>query len=506
MYWRRDRDSNPGKVSLQRFSRPPQSTTLPSLRCEFYLNQNLIANGFYMFIQKSFHRTIPLIVSLSFFMEAVDTTVINTAIPAMSSSLHVDPVDLKVALISYLLSLAIFIPISGWIADKWGLKRIFISALMIFTLSSFACGFASTLSELVIARFIQGLGGALGLPVGRLILLRTFGREHLISMMNQVVMIGAMGIMLGPVIGGVITHHFSWSWIFWVNIPIGMLAIGLAYYALPSTNPEEVPPLDKTGFILFGSGLASFMFAMSALSETKVSAHFAISIMLGSMVLLLIYAIHSRYQASPIVKTDLLRIRTFRISATGNLLSRLGFGGIPFLIPLLLQIDLHYSSQIAGLLLAPTAIGVFVSKPLGLVLLRKVGYKRFLIINTVFSGLSIWAFAIITMTTPTYLIAFLSFSYGFILSLQYSAMNSLAYADLSSGDLSAANSIMSTIQQLAQSLGVAMSALCIRYFSTQLTLSTHIFHYTFLAMGLFTLCSSFIFVKLKNEDGQQMIQ
>lgn len=465
----------------------------------------LIANGIYMFIKKNFHRTIPLIVSLSFFMEAVDTTIINTAIPAMSRSLQVDPVDLKVALISYLLSLAIFIPISGWIADKWGLKRTFMSALIIFTLSSFACGFASTLGELVFARFIQGLGGALGLPVGRLILLRTFGREHIISMMNQVVMIGALGIMCGPVIGGVITQYVSWSWIFWVNIPVGLLAIALAYSFLPLTKPEKVPPLDKTGFILFGAGLASFTFAMSALSETAVSNHFAVSILLISMVLLLIYIFHSHHQPHPIVKTDLLRIRTFRISVTGNLLSRLGFGGIPFLIPLLLQVDLHYSSQISGLLLAPTAIGVFLSKPLALVLLRKVGYKRFLIINTVLSGLLIWTFATITMATLTSTIALQTFSYGFILSLQYSAMNSLAYADLSAGDLSAANSIMSTIQQLAQSLGVAVSALCIRYFSTELTLSTHIIHYTFLAMGLLTLFSSIIFLQLKKDDGQQLI-
>lgn len=462
-------------------------------------------NGIDMLNQKKLHRTIPLIVSLSFFMEAVDTTVINTAIPAMSSSLHVDPVDLKVALISYLLSLAIFIPISGWIADKWGLKRVFISALVIFTLSSFACGFANNITALVCARFIQGFGGALGLPVGRLILLRTFGREHMIPMMSQVVMIGALGIMLGPVIGGVIVHYFSWSWIFWVNIPVGAIAIGLAYDCLQSTARESVPPLDKVGFILFGTGLATFTFAMSALSETTVSSSLALKILMVSMLLLLFYAIHSHHQAHPVVKTDLLQIRTFRISVAGNLLSRLGFGGIPFLIPLLLQIDMHFSSQVSGLLLAPTAIGIFLSKPLSLLVLRKVGYKRFLIINTILAGLSIWAFSYISIETPMYIIAILTFSYGFILSLQYSAMNSLAYADLSASDLSAANSIMSTIQQLAQSLGVAVSALCIRFFSTQQLLSMHIFHYTFLSMGLFTLCSAFIFLWLKTEDGRQMI-
>lgn len=454
-------------------------------------------------------RMIPFIIALSFFLEAVDSTVLNTAIPSMSRSLHIEPVDLKVALISYLISIAIFIPISGWLSDKWGSKRIFISALLIFTISSLACGFAQTQIELVIGRFMQGIGGALGLPVGRLILIRTFGRGNFINSMNTVVMIGAVGLMLGPVIGGIITYHFSWHWIFWINIPIGILASLLACYYLQESAPIKVPPLDLKGFILFSLSLGGFTFGFSALSETSVRFGLACSIVAISLLIFIYYGMHSRNQPHPIVKSDLLKIRTFNIAVIGNLICRLGFGGIPFLIPLLLQIDLKFSAQLSGLLLAPTALGVFLSKPFILPLLRITGYKRLLVINTLSAALMIGAFTIITSHTSVYVIAILTFLYGLILSLQYSAINSLAYADLTECDLSAANSIMSTLQQIAQSFGVAASALLIRFFSliysTDSVLTSHIFHATFAALAFFTLLSSLLFIKLQPQDGQQML-
>lgn len=457
----------------------------------------------------SSHRIIPFIVSLSFFMEAVDSSIINTAIPAMARSLAVDPVDLKVALISYLLSLAIFIPISGWIADKYGSKKIFIIALFIFTLSSLWCGFAHNLPELVIARLIQGFGGALNLPVGRLIIVRTFERNKLISTMNRVVTVGALGVMLGPVIGGFITHYFNWNWIFWVNIPVGLLAIVLASIFLPFVEPQKVPPLDKLGFVYFGAGLAGITFGLSSLSETTASSSMTFGIILLSVLLMFAYYVHSHRKAHPIVKTDLLRFRTFRVSILGNLISRLGFGGVPFLIPLLLQIGFGFPAQVAGMLLAPIAIGILLIKPFALPLLRLLGYKRLLIWNTLVAGISIWSFTLISAHTPIYIICFLTFFYGFVLSLQYSAMNSLAYADVSSENLSAATSIMSTLQQISQSFGVAVSALFIRFFSSlfagQATLTATIFHYTFFGLGFFTFLSAFIFLRLDPDDGSEML-
>ena len=454
------------------------------------------------------HRMITFIVSLSFFMEAVDSTVINTAIPAISRSFHVYPVEAKVALLSYLLALAIFIPISGWLADKFGAKKIFMSALVVFTISSLLCGFANNLTELIIARFIQGFGGALGLPVGRLILIRTFGRHNLISTMNQVATMGALGMMLGPLIGGFITTNLSWHWIFWVNIPVGIIGILLTYYWLDSTEPQSMPALDKPGFILFGAALAGFTYGLSALSETTINLFTPISIICMSITLLIAYILHSRKQLHPIVKIDLFRLKTFQIAALGNLISRLGFGGVPFLVPLLLQIGLGFSAQLSGMLLAPTAAGVLLAKPVSLRLLRFFGYKRLLIINTFFAGLSIGSFIFIDAHTSIYVIGLLTLFYGFILSLQYSAMNSLGYADISPENLSAATSIMGTLQQLAQSFGVAASAIFIRFFSSivskSTTLTPIIFHYTFFSISILTLISGLIFLRLNREDGQHM--
>lgn len=450
-----------------------------------------------------------LIVSLAMFMEAVDATIINTAIPSMASSLHVNPIDLKIALISYLLSLAIFIPISGWIADKFGVKKVFIVAVGIFTLSSIWCGTTHHLSELIIARIVQGFGGSLTMPVGRLIIIRTCERHELISKMSIVVMIAALGMMLGPVLGGIITTHFSWPWIFWVNIPIGILAIICAKLFFPDMPARTVPKLDKLGFILFGGGLAALTFGLSLLSESEVNNSFALLIIGGALFLLFFYAIHSRKKTHPIVQIHLLHYRTFRTSVIGNLLARVGFGGVPFLVPLLLQVVLGYSPQLSGILLAPTALGVLLVKPLSLWILRLLGYKNLLIVNTLLVGLSLISFGLVSANTSLYTIAFLTFVYGFLISLQYTGMNSLAYANITHDEYSAATSIMSTVQQLAQSFGVAVAALLIRLFASYSNnsnqLSALIFHHTFIAMGLLTFASGIIFLFLKAEDGHELI-
>ncbi|HBD9375494.1 TPA: MFS transporter, partial [Legionella pneumophila] len=317
---------------------------------------------------------IMFIVSCAMFMEAIDTTILNTAIPVMAHSLEVNPIDLKLALISYLLSLAIFIPISGWIADKYGVKKVFIAAIGVFTLSSLWCGFTQSLWELVLARIIQGLGGSLTVPVGRLIILRTCERHELITKMSIVVMIASLGMLLGPLLGGIITDYFSWRWIFWVNIPVGIIAMLLSHKLLPTILSRTVPPLDKSGFVMFGAGLAFLTLGLSLFSETKADISYSVSIILLSALLLIGYTKHSRNKSNPIIKVTLLNIRTFRIAVFGNLLTRLSFGGIPFLLPLLFQIILEYSPQLSGLLLTPVALGVFLVKPLSFSILRKLGY------------------------------------------------------------------------------------------------------------------------------------
>lgn len=454
-------------------------------------------------------RIITLIVSSVLFMDALDATIINTAIPSMAKSLLVNPLDLKIALISYLITLAIFIPTSGWLADKYGIKKIFILALTLFTLSSLWCGYASSLTELVISRCFQGAGGSLMLPLGRLLLLRTFPRHEFINVMNQVIIVLSLGLMLGPFVGGFITDHLSWHWIFWINLPIGICAIMASLKWLKDDSTKLVKPFDLIGFILFSGGLATLTYSLSDLSESMLPS-FSAYFFLGSAITLLIsFFVYSRHKES-IINLQLLQIRTFKISILGNLFARLGFGGIPFLLPLFLQINLHFTAEQSGLLIAPIALGVLIIKYFSTRLLRLLGYKKLLLTNTFLVGISIWMFMLITTHTSVILIVLLTFIFGSLISLQYSGMNSLAYSDIGPENHSAAVTIISTTQQLAQGLGVACAAFILRYYSLSystkiLTFTTHEFHFTFLTMGFITMLSTVIFIRLHQKDGYQML-
>lgn len=455
-------------------------------------------------------QIVSFIVSLALFMDALDSSIINTAIPAMSHSLHVYPVDLKVALLSYLLSLTIFIPISGWVADHYGVKKSFISALFVFTVGSFWCGNVHALLELVMARALQGMGGALMLPLGRLILLRTFPRHELVNAMNHVIIIVALGVMLGPLAGGIITDHLSWPWIFWVNIPIGFFALAIAMVWLPKDEPKKGQPFDFWGFVFFSSGLATLTFALSNLSESYASLTYNLSILSIAVLLLIIYFLYSYKRPHTILNISLFRLRTFRISIIANLCCRLGFGGVPFLLPLLLQIGLGYSAQLSGLLMVPIAIGIMLMKSVSLPIFRWFGFKRVLLFNTMLVAAALLAFRMINVGTSVYTIASLAFLFGFLIALQYGAMNSLAYADISEHEHSSAASIISTNQQLAQSFGVSITALLLHYYTSIAPHAYHltipIFHETFFALGLLTLISTLIFLKLKPEDGRQLLK
>lgn len=453
-------------------------------------------------------RITMLTVSLALFMDVLDTNIINTAIPVMASNFKVSPVDLKIALISYLLSLAIFIPISGWTADKYGTKPVFIAAMALFGISSFWCGYAKTLTDLVIGRSVQGIGGAFMISLGRLIIARAFPRHELVEAMNAVIIVVSVAVMIGPFLGGVITEHLSWPWIFWVNIPAVILAIGLAVLGLKDTVPRTPRPFDFFGFVLFGGSLAIMCFSLSEFSESNNDTLQTLALIVASVLMLIAFIIHARHHVHPVINTDLFRIRTFRISVFGNLCSRIGFGGIPFLLPLLQQIGLGFSAQLSGLLLVPIAFGIIFSKLFAARVLRKLGYRNYLIINTVCVAGLLAIFQLITITTPIYLIAVLTFAFGTFTAAQYTGMNSLAFADLNPEDLSASTSITSTTQVLAQTFGVAVSAILLRFYSSSSahpSLTTSVFHNTFFSISILTLFSIMIFVNLKKEDGKQML-
>lgn len=454
------------------------------------------------------HRALIFVVSLALFMESLDANILNTAIPSMAKSLAVNPIDLKIALIGYLLSLAIFIPVSGWAADKYGAKKLFLSAIIIFSLSSLWCGFTTSLPELVIARVFQGLGGSMMLPVARLILLRTVGKNQLIVAMGRVIMVSALGIMLGPVLGGIITHYWSWRWIFWINIPVGLFTFILGCYLLKPTQKLSVAKLDKIGFALFGLGLAGFTFALSAFSETTLKDSTAILILTGACLFLFGYFWHSRHSKNPIIQPALFYSRVFRIASAGNLTTRIGFAGTPFLIPLLLQIGLGYSAPVSGALLIPMALGVILVKKPTANLLRIFGYKYLLLLNTMLISSFLFSFSLLTIHTPLAVIATIIFFFGMVTSIQYGCMNSLAYGCIEQSHYSAATSFISILQQLGNSLGVAASALFLRFFSlnsgSHFSLTPTVFHHSFIAMSSLTLCSILIFMRLLAQDGNDL--
>jgi len=447
-------------------------------------------------------RMVPPIVSLALFMEAIDTTIINTAIPSMAQSFRVSAIDLKITLISYLVSLAIFIPISGWLADRFGAKKIFMSAVVIFTLSSLACGFSQSLYELVVARLFQGLGGSLMIPVGRLIIVRLFHRTELIQTMNRVIIPALIGPALGPLLGGVITEQFSWRWIFWVNIPFGIVNFILAHYWLQDFKATKISAFDYTGFILLGVGLAGFAFGFSALSESAIHFSYAMSVIVLALLFLLGYFWHATRHTPVLLSLALFKFRTFRVSILGNLCSRLGISGVPFLLPLLLQIGLKYSPQVSGAMVAFLAVGAILGKFVSRRVIRFFGFKKILIINTLLLGLSLWLFMLINAQLFWGYIALITLLYGIMTSLQFSSMNPLVYADVPAELSSTVTSWVSVTQQMATSFGVATCALILGRFKT---LSVSDFHSTFFILGIITIVASLVFLGLKKNDGGSLL-
>ncbi len=408
-------------------------------------------------------RLLPWLIAVAFFMESLDTTILNTAVPTIAAALHVAPLSMKSVLASYTLSLAVFIPISGWMADRFGTRRVFASAIGIFTLGSFLCGISSNIHVLVACRILQGCGGSMMVPVGRLTMVRTFAKSELIRAMSFVAIPGLIGPMLGPIAGGLIVGYFHWRLIFFVNIPIGLAGLYMVYLHLPDYR-ERTDPLDVAGLILFGSGVALLSYVLEVFGEHTLNAREILGLLALSIVLLAGYGFHATRTAYPMLRLTLFRIRTFRAAVSGSFLTRLGIGGIPFLFPLLYQVGLGFTPIQSGLLMMPQAIAAMSLKLTMPRILARFGYRAVLISNTLIIGLLILLFATIGKGTPVWLIVAEVFCYGFFTSLQYTSMNTLVYADVSEEQASSASSIASTMQQMAISFGVASASLVTAFF------------------------------------------
>src|SRR5258707_14523329 len=363
-------------------------------------------------------RLLPWLVAVGLFMESLDTTILNTAVPAIAHALKVPPLSMKAVLASYTLSLAVFLPVSGWMANRFGTRRVFGSAIGIFTLGSFLCGISTDIHWLVACRVLQGCGGAMMLPVGRLTMVRTFAKSELIDAMSFVAMPGLIGPMLGPLLGGLIIGYFHWSVVFFVNIPIGLCGLVLVYRHLPNYREKRKVPLDIVGLVLFGSSISLLSYVLEVFGETTLSGREMLGLLAISAALLGAYGLNTMRTAHPLLRLNLVRIRSFRVAVTGNLFTRLGIGGIPFLLPLLYQVGLGYSPIQSGFLILPQAFAAMSLKLTMPPLLKQFGYRRVLIANTVLLGSMIFLFSTIDVGTPVCIIVAMAFNYEFLRSLQ----------------------------------------------------------------------------------------
>jgi EmrB/QacA subfamily drug resistance transporter len=451
-------------------------------------------------------RLLPWLIAVAFFMESLETTILNTGVPTIAAALHVAPLSMKSVLASYTLSLAVFIPISGWMADRYGTRRVFASAIGVFTLGSFLCGISDNIHVLVACRILQGCGGAMMVPVGRLTLVRAFAKSELVRAMSFVAIPGLVGPMVGPVIGGVIVAYFHWRLIFFVNIPIGLVGLYLVYRHLPDYREPHTDPLDVIGLVLFGSGVALLSYVLEVFGEHTMSGRAILAALAVSIVLLAGYGVHATRTPHPLLRLSLFKIRTFRAAVDGSFATRLGIGGLPFLFPLLYQVGLGYTPVQSGLLVMPQAIAAMSLKITMPRILARFGYRAVLIANTLLIGLQILLFATIGTRTPAWLIVAELFCFGFFTSLQYTSMSTLVFADVDEAQASSASSISSTMQQMSLSFGVALASLVTAFFVPDRHTSNAAefirgLHRAFLVLGGMTLISTLVFAELKKGDG-----
>jgi EmrB/QacA subfamily drug resistance transporter len=450
---------------------------------------------------------VTLIVAVALFMETMDSTVIATSLPAIAADLGEDPIALKLAITSYLLSLAVFIPVSGWMADRFGARTVFRMAIVVFTIGSAACGFSESLFDFVLFRILQGMGGAMMVPVGRLVILRSVPKAELISALAWLTIPALMGPVLGPPLGGFITTMFDWRWIFWINIPIGLLGFLLATRYIENFREENVPPLDIKGFFLSGIGLAGVAFGFTTIGQGLFPTEVVAGLIAVGITSCWLYVRHARKTPSPLLDLNLLKIDTFYASIVGGFLFRIGVGASPFLLPLFLQLGFGMTPLQSGMLTFATAVGAIAMKTTAAPILRRVGFKRVLVWNAVISALFIAAASLFTAATPSAVIMAVLLVGGFFRSLEFTAVNSLAYADIDDTEMSKATSFASVGQQLSMSAGVAVGALVLDFErmgrDTQDVLASD-FPAAFLVVAAFAASSALVFMRLPKTAGSSL--
>jgi EmrB/QacA subfamily drug resistance transporter len=437
----------------------------------------------------------------------MDSTVIATSLPAIAADIGTSPLTLKLAITSYLLSLAVFIPASGWTADRFGARMVFSIAIAVFMAGSIGCALSSSVTDFVIARILQGLGGAMMTPVGRLVLLRSIDKSALVNAMAWVTVPALVGPVIGPPLGGFITTYFSWHWIFLINIPIGLLGIFMAMRYIDPIKSENPERFDLYGLVLAGTGLGGIAFGLSVAGLNLLPWTLVAALVTIGTISMTLYVIHARRTASPVLDFSLLRLPTMRASIIGGFLFRLGIGALPFLLPLLMQVGFGLSPFRSGLVTFASAVGAMGMKTLAARIIRTFGFRNMMTVNAIISSLFLAACALFTAATPLLLIMIILVVGGFFRSLEFTAINTVAYAEVEPAQMSRATTLVSVNQQLAISAGVAVGA-----FSVESTMMIHhvhelsaaLFAPAFIVVSIISAISAYFFWQMPDDAGHEI--
>ena len=451
-------------------------------------------------------KILPLILATAIFMQMLDSTILNTSLPSIAKDLNESPLNMQNAIISYVLTLALFMPVSGFLADKFGTKKVFIISLILFSLGSLLCSLSPNLTVLVVSRVIQGIGGSLMTPVGKLALIKTFDKSELLKAMNFAIIPALIGPVLGPLIGGYMVDYLSWHWIFLINLPIGILGIVLSVKYMPNYF-SKIIDFDFKGFLFFFFFSLLLSISLEWMGNAKNITPILLVFLMGFIFIYLYYR-HAKKEENPIFPLELFMVRTFRVGFLGNLATRLGISSIPLLIPLMIQIAYGQSAVVSGWIVAPMAITAMFGKSAVIKILNRFGYRKTLMFNTFLIGTLICLMAIPGINTSIYWFIPLILVLGFFNSIQFTSMNTISISDLRDNHTSSGNSLISVNQQIAIGFGIAFGLIILKLFEgdTQLIKGNihNAFRYTFLVMGILTILSGFVFRRLHFRDGDNM--
>lgn len=451
--------------------------------------------------------TVSLVVAIAFFMQGLDTTAVNTAIPAMARSFNTDVVHLSAGITSYLIALAIFIPVSGWIADRYGTRKVFCTSIVLFITASALCGMSQTLTQFVIFRIFQGMAGAMMTPVGRLAVLKSVTKDKLVTAMAYIVWPALVAPILGPVVGGYLTTYWTWHWIFYLNIPISIICVILAWRFIPEEEKHNLPKkrFDLVGFVLSGSALVGFMYGVELLSRREVPYYVSVLLILVSICLLLFNVRYSKHISNPLIDYSVIRIPTYKVTIFTGSISRMVIGVAPYLIPLMFQEGFGLNPFESGSLFLATMAGNLAMKPATIWVMRHYNFRTVLVVNGFLVALFSFFTALLLPTTPVVLIVVVMFLSGMFRSMQFSAITTLAFAEIPQQQMTAANTLYSTVQQMSTGMGIAMGAVFLRFSNMINGYSEHYtvadFRLAFIFVAILGIVSLYGFTKLTPDAG-----